>query len=485
MKYRTKLYLSFTSLSLLMVLLSLGWFYVEMRKMLFNELRSKVTSVAATAAASLDGDLVQKIQKPEDASTPEFEQIAKKFLTIRNSNRRSDIYVIYIYTLLQDPDDPNRLLIGIEATDENPDIYTYTGENYPEGVKYGFLSHLKKSWASSTIVTDRWGKFLSALSPIYNSKGEYVATLGIDLSSQYISQELKHFHILALIALGATVLISLIMASLLSHLVTRSLTIITRGVDQIKGGDLKTKIFLPSKDEFGDLANALNAMVKGLEEHERVKLNFVRYVSKHVLEKILLSDHPPVLKGEKRKITILFSDIRGFTYISEKISPEEVVSLLNEYLSAMLDVIFENNGTLDKFIGDGLMVEFGAPLEDAEQEIHAVKTAIEMQQALQKLNAKWKKEGRPSLEMGIGLHTGLAVVGNIGSEKRMEYTAVGDPVNVASRLEQATKEYKTPILMSEATMQGLHGKYPTEPLGPVLLPGRVQPIIAHKLSKTI
>ena len=222
------------------------------------------------------------------------------------------------------------------------------------------------------------------------------------------------------------------------------------------------------------LGNAINSMTKGLRERERLKLNFARYVSQHVMDTILKSEHVAKLEGERRKITVLFSDIRQFTQLSERLRPEDVVSLLNEYFEVMLDVIFRHQGTLDKFLGDGIMVEFGAPLDDEKQELHAVQTAIGMQRELKKLVMKWEKEGRPKIEIGIGVHTGLAVVGNIGSEKRIEYTAIGDTVNVASRLEQATKLLKKPILISETTYEGIKDTFKALSLGPMILPGRLR-----------
>jgi len=482
MKYRTKLYLSIIGITFCAAFLAIACFYAEARHILFGELRSKVLTAATTAASSLDGDLIAKIQKPSDTTTTEFQKIAKQFLAIRNANRRDDIYVNYIYTLRADPDDPSQLEIGIEATDANPDVYAFTGEKYPEGIKYGFLKNLKHNWTSPELVTDRWGRFLSGLSPIYDSQGQYVTTLGVDLSSQSVIHELRHLQLLAGITLGLTLAAAFLAATFITRTMTRSFEQITTGVHQIEHGDLKTRINLPTHDEFANLADAINHMAKGLEEHERVKLNFVRYVSKHVLEKILASDTTPALKGERRKITVLFSDIREFTQLAERLDPEEIVSLLNEYLDHMLRVIFEHNGTLDKFIGDGLMVEFGAPLEDIEQEKHALQTAVAMQSELKKLNAKWAQQGRPNLKMGIGVHTGFAIVGNIGSEKRMEYTAIGDTVNVASRLEQATKSFKTSILLSETTKLGAQGLYPYKSLGPIALPGRTQPVDAYTIE---
>lgn len=147
----------------------------------------------------------------------------------------------------------------------------------------------------------------------------------------------------------------------------------------------------------------------------------------------------------------------------------------------MLDIIFEHKGTLDKFIGDGLMVEFGAPLDDEFQEKNAVTAAIAMQKALEKLNTTWKQ---PTIQIGIGIHTGFAVVGNVGSEKRMDYTAIGDTVNIASRLEQMTKSTKRSILISENTYQTVKEEFPAESLGPITLPGRQEPIRVYAIEKS-
>lgn len=331
-------------------------------------------------------------------------------------------------------------------------------------------------------VTDRWGTFLSGYAPIYASDGTYVATLGVNLSAADVQEQLGYLALVGFACLLFTLVVGFIIATFLSQSISFSIEEICHYVRRIGQGNLKVRIPVHSEDEFSLLSKTINHMTTSLEAHERLKRNFVRYVSKHVLDKILKGDSKINLKGERRRITVLFSDIREFTRLSEKLTPEEVVSILNEYLARMLDVIFAHNGTLDKFMGDGLMVEFGAPLEDPEQEKNALSTAIAMQKALQELCAKWEQQGRPSLKMGIGVHTGYAVVGDIGSEKRMEYTAIGDTVNVASRLEKMTKEYGVDILVSETTMERIQGEFSVKSLGPVKLVGRETPIGVYTID---
>lgn len=158
--------------------------------------------------------------------------------------------------------------------------------------------------------------------------------------------------------------------------------------------------------------------------------------------------------GNNQVVTILFSDIRSFTSISESLSPQIVVQMLNDYLSTMTDIIFANRGTIDKFIGDAIMTIFGAPVKESDDAFRAVNTALEMIQSMKAFNQKYSHLGK-KLEIGIGIHTGDVIVGNIGSEKRLDYTVIGDNVNLSSRIEGLTKHYKCPILISESTFQEL------------------------------
>lgn len=161
--------------------------------------------------------------------------------------------------------------------------------------------------------------------------------------------------------------------------------------------------------------------------------------------------------GESRKVTILFSDIRSFTSISESMPANEVVSLLNGYLSAMTDIIFQNKGTIDKFIGDAIMTIFGAPIESEDDAVRAVKTAISMKNKLQEYNSLHTNLSDP-LEIGIGIHSGEVIAGNIGSTKRLDYTVIGDNVNLASRIENLTKFYRCPILISQNTFKEIENE---------------------------
>ena len=184
-------------------------------------------------------------------------------------------------------------------------------------------------------------------------------------------------------------------------------------------------------------------------ERRRLRAAFSRYVSKEVAAQVLAE--APGLRGERRDVSILFSDLRGFTTLSETMPPDVVAARLNEYFEAMSAAIFRHRGMINDFIGDAIMAIFGAPLADREHALHAARAALAMDEALHRLNARWKEEGLPLLRMGIGIHTGEVFAGNIGGRVRVKYTIVGDAVNVASRVEGLNKDLGTTILVTEAT----------------------------------
>ena len=210
-----------------------------------------------------------------------------------------------------------------------------------------------------------------------------------------------------------------------------------------------------------------------------LKDTFSRYVTWQVVEKISASDEEILLGGEKREISVLFADIRGFTPMTERLEPTEVVTILNAYFSCMIDVIYEYEGTLDKFLGDGIMCLFGAPISQPDHAIRAVKAALGMKRALQEFNQRQQDAGQQTLRVGIGINTGDAVVGNVGSEKRLEYTAIGDNVNLAARLQSIANGGQ--ILVSDNTYRAIRDAATVKKLPPVKLKGKEQDVEVYEL----
>jgi adenylate cyclase len=220
---------------------------------------------------------------------------------------------------------------------------------------------------------------------------------------------------------------------------------------------------------------AYQYFVEGREKRKMKRL-FGQYVSRDVYDQLVANPDLARLGGQRRQMTVLFSDIRGFTTVSERGQPEEIVHLLNEYFTRMVDIVFTHKGTLDKFVGDMVMALFGAPLDDPQHAEHAVDAALQMIVELQRLNHRWASEGRPSLDIGIGISTGPMIAGNIGSEAIMSYTVIGDAVNLGARLESLNKEYGTRIIISETTRDSLPPKYVLRPLGNVVVKGKTAPV---------
>ena len=216
------------------------------------------------------------------------------------------------------------------------------------------------------------------------------------------------------------------------------------------------------------------------KEKRRVRAAFGQYLSPEVIRRLLVN--PQLVEPKKTDITVMFSDIRGFTSISEKLDAQELALFLNQYLSDMTRIVFDFHGTLDKYIGDAVMAFWGAPFEEAGHAARACNAALEMMKRVRELQKLWEAQGKPSLEIGIGLNTGVASVGNMGSALRYGYTALGDAVNLSSRLEGLNKDYGTHIIVNETTYQAAKdGGFVFRELDLMRVKGKLQPVTIYQL----
>ncbi len=246
-------------------------------------------------------------------------------------------------------------------------------------------------------------------------------------------------------------------------------------------GILVDMIFFPLAVVLSYGGNLVHLYRSERRQKARIIDAFSKYVAPEIIDELF--KHPEKLKlgGERRNMTIMFSDIRGFTTLSEKLSPEQLVAVLNEYLTAMTDIIMESRGVVDKYIGDAIMAFWGAPLEQKDHPVRACDASLAMIEKLQVLQKKWQSEGVPSFDIGVGINTGDAVVGNMGSNQRFDYTCMGDTVNLASRLEGLNKEYGTHILVSESTRKQLPDAFVARELDYVRVKGKKEPITIYEL----
>ncbi|MFQ5578198.1 MAG: adenylate/guanylate cyclase domain-containing protein, partial [Anaerolineae bacterium] len=279
-----------------------------------------------------------------------------------------------------------------------------------------------------------------------------------------------------LLTLVAAAVLSLGSALWFATRITRPLIALSNMAQQVQEGDLQVQTEARSNDEVGLLAQTFNAMTAGLRERERERDIFGRVVSPEVREKLLSGELS--LGGETRWVAVLFSDIRGFSTISEQMTPQEVVTMLNEYMTEMSAAIRPWGGYINNFIGDAIIAVFGAPLDQGDKEWRAVAAGLDMQRRLVMLNRRRQARGEIVLHSGIGISTGEAVAGQIGSLERLLYTVIGDAVNVAQRLETLTKEYSYNILINAATAQAIRHRagVQLDSIGTVTLKGRTEPL---------
>jgi len=278
---------------------------------------------------------------------------------------------------------------------------------------------------------------------------------------------------LAMIALGIAG------AFTLGTVLSRPISRLVDGTRAIADGNFAITLHVASRDEIGALTHSFNEMAASLRETDAIKRAFSRYVAREVVTEILKDPEKIVLTGERREVTVLFCDVRNFTSISERLAPEEVVSLLNAFYTLMIDTTFKHDGTLDKFLGDGVMAVFGAPIYHPDHALRAVRTALAMQAGMRELSARRAAEGKPALAVGIGVNAGTAVAGNVGTETRMEYTVIGDNVNLASRLESYAKPGQ--ILITSTTYGIVRYGIEARRLGPMRLRGKEDEVEVYEV----
>jgi class 3 adenylate cyclase/HAMP domain-containing protein len=311
-------------------------------------------------------------------------------------------------------------------------------------------------------------------------KVTHIGEVHLGMNQNTITRVVRYVAVAIIITTALMLILGIFGMTVFITLLVHPIGLLVKGVTGIAMGNYNQKIRIKRNDEIGDLTEAFNYMAKSLLEKEVLKGAFSKYVPKSVVERILQHQDGLKLGGEKKTITIFFSDIRGFTPMSEALSAEEVVHILNEYFTAMTAIIFKHEGTLDKFMGDAIMAVWGAPIDMPDHAERAVMAAVEMSKKMQELQDKWRSEGKREVSIGIGINTGDVVVGNIGSMERMEYTAIGDNVNLTQRLESVAE--KGQILISGATYERVKHRVVATMLDPIKVKGKAEKVIAYQVE---
>jgi adenylate cyclase len=345
-----------------------------------------------------------------------------------------------------------------------------SGSTLPEPLPAQLATAFSGSSGPYTQVQLGGEAYVSLASPLSKS-GDVQVLLQRSLAAQLQPFKSLEQRLFTIFAIGVIML--LLLLTLLSRTVTRPLELLTGGARRIAAGDYRQQVEIPHKDEIGELAAAFNAMAIGLAEKEQVRALLGKVVSPAIANELMSKQ--PELGGEEREVTVLFTDIRGFTAMCEGYTPRQILALLNDCFTMLSAVIEQHDGVVDKYIGDALMALFGAPVADAAAATKALHAALAIKPALAGLNRSLLARGLAPLTMGIGINTARVVVGNMGSQSRLNYTAIGDGVNLASRLEGLNKLYHAPIIASASTAAAAP-QFLWLPLDLVRVKGRQEPV---------
>ena len=323
------------------------------------------------------------------------------------------------------------------------------------------------------------GAWISAFAPIPDADGTTGAVLAVDYSVDLYFDRLREVDTAIVEASLAGAVGALLVGLLFARRLTRPISALTRGVARVAAGDLSAALPVRTRDEIGLLTRAFNDMLDGLRQRDFIRDAFGRYVSPEVARTLLESPEGLRLGGHKREVTVLMSDLRGYTRFAEHGDPALVMDVLNEYLGRMAELIIEHGGTINEFIGDAIFAVFGAPLDLPDHAERAATAALAMQRIMAQLNRDNVQRGWPAFEMGIGLHSGEVVVGNIGSEQRAKYAVVGAAVNRASRVEGCTVGGQ--IFVTAQTLERIRELAEVEEPVRVELKGVEEPVALYEL----
>ena len=447
--------------------------HVRQKREVEDTVGTQLLNIARTGVLLIDPALHAGLQRRPDPASAAYRRIEKSLAAIRTET----LLTTPIRTLADyDPVARRARIIVTSGGNERPGEWFAIPAELTDAIAWSFEDGVARY---TGIHRTPAGPRMSAVAPILDAGGRAIAVLNVDYPVDVFLDRLDELNTTILEGALAAVAVALALGIVFARRLTRPISALTGAVGRVAGGDLDQALPVRSRDEVGQLTRAFNEMVEGLRQRDFIRNAFGRYVSPEVARTLLESPDGLRLGGHKREITVLMSDLRGYTRFAEHGDPAGVMEVLNEYLGRMADVVIEHGGTINEFIGDAIFAVFGAPVEHPDHAERAAAAALAMQGAMDALNRDNLARGRPRFEMGIGVHTGEAVVGNIGSEQRAKYAVVGAAVNLAARVEGCTVGGQ--VLMTTATVERLGDLAETAPPVHVELKGLDAPIALHEL----
>lgn len=471
--------------------------YFAVSQLLRAELEHRLSHVGGVAALHIDAEKHELLRDPEDENSDYYKELKA---TLQDAQSRSDD-VAYVYTVrmtaegetVWEADDAGNMIprpagaggevVFIVDSDPLAESYGRIGEAYveaPELLSQALLGTAQPNrygvYVTQGFYTDQWGTFLSGWVPILGKDGRALGMLGTDISADAVLARERDFQLLVVVLGAIVAVITIPIGLVFAAWIRNPLREVSREMDRISILDLDHEEVIASRiTEVDQMGRELDDMKKGLR-------SFRKYVPAQLVRKLLELGVEAELGGAEEEVSIFFSDIAGFTSIAEKLSPEQLVEYLGEYLSTLTETLLEYDATVDKYIGDGVMAFWNAPAQQPEHAYLACRATLECMKRIGELNRRWEQEGRGvMLRTRFGVHTGKAIVGNMGSRQRLAYTLLGDNVNLASRLEGANKAYGTEVLVSAATYEKVKGRILGRRIDRVAVKGRAAPIDCYEL----
>jgi class 3 adenylate cyclase len=447
--------------------------YQHQERELQETLGTLLLNIARTGALLVDPALHAEVRRTLDQDSDAYQRVRAALAAIQDENRLETP----IYTLTDFDQLSGRARFMV--TSRGPGA---PGEPYPLVAALTgplWLSFRDNVAAHTGIYRNQSGTWITAFAPIRDGTGRIIAVLDVDYRVNIYLDRLAALRTTVLLASLAGAIGALLLGLLFARRLTGPITALTHGVVRVAEGDLSQRLPVRSRDEVGQLTQAFNAMLDGLRQRDFIRDTFGRYVSPEVARAILESPGGLDFGGEKRDVTVLMSDMRGYTRFAEMGEPGRVVAVLNDYLARMADIVIAHGGTVNEFIGDAIFAVFGAPASHPDHAERAAGAALAMQRAMTEINAAHERRELPRFEMGIGINTGEAVLGNIGSVQRAKYAVVGHAVNVAGRVEGCTVGGQ--IFISAATFERIRDVAEVGVPVPVEVKGLAEPLLLYEL----
>ncbi|WP_051617035.1 adenylate/guanylate cyclase domain-containing protein [Desulfonatronovibrio hydrogenovorans] len=427
-----------------------SYFYIQSRQAMLEAVQEQLLTAAKAFSGTIAGDDLEILTHPEHMDYPEYLKIQRILHHITQTNqdflfaytmRLQDGEVVFVVDSPPSDDTGDGTISEAEMPEPIGAVYAHP----PSSLLQGFVRPATDDHPHQ----DQWGWTISGYAPIKNSQGRNVGLLGIDMCADRFDEKLSAIRRAGFLSLGMAALMAGSFTWLLTRTVTRPVKSLQQGFDRVARGDLETSLEPRGNDELAQLTRQFNQMVRELREKQILKTSLGKMLPKEAVSSILSNNLR--LGGETVRVTILFCDLRRFTAMSEKLPPKIIVSLLNDYFTAMVEVVEKHSGIVDKFIGDKIMAVFGHPSSSGRDQLNALNAGLEMINRCDELNSKLGLGDNLRLENSIGIHTGQVLAGNIGSPERMEYTIMGDAVNTAARLEAKTRAMNTRLAVSQET----------------------------------